>query len=103
AAGYEGGYTQLKEYVREIRPRPPEEPLVRFETAPGRQAQVDFADFTFRWGKRYALMVVLGYSRLLWLRFFTRKDMRALLAGLEEAFGFFGGVNRAGIVGAPNP
>jgi transposase len=37
-------------------------------------------------------MVVLGYSRLLWVRFFTRKDMRALLAGLEEAFGFFGGV-----------
>ena len=92
AAGYDGGYTQLKEYVREIRPRPPEEPLVRFETAPGRQAQVDFADFSFGWGKRYALMVVLGYSRLLWLRFFTRKDMRALLAGLEEAFGLFGGV-----------
>jgi transposase len=92
AAGYDGGYTQLKEYVREIRPRPPEEPLVRFETAPGRQAQVDFADFTFGWGKRYALMVVLGYSRLLWVRFFTRKDMRALLVGLEEAFGVFGGV-----------
>jgi transposase len=92
AAGYDGGYTQLKEYVRIVRPRPPEEPVIRFETAPGRQAQVDFADFKFGWGKRYALMVVLGYSRLLWVRFFTRKDMRALLAGLEEAFGFFGGV-----------
>jgi transposase len=92
AAGYEGGYTQLKEYVRQIRPRPPEEPVIRFETAPGRQAQVDFADFQFDWGKRYVLKVVLGYSRLLWARFFTRKDMRALLAGLEEAFAFFGGV-----------
>jgi transposase len=92
AAGYDGGYTQLKEYVRQVRPRAPEEPLIRFETAPGRQAQIDFADFKFGWGKRYALMVVLGYSRLLWVRFFTRKDMRALLAGLEEAFGFFGGV-----------
>lgn len=92
AAGYEGGYTQLKEFVREVRPRPPEEPLIRFETAPARQAQIDFADFKFGWGKRYALMVVLGYSRLLWVRFFTRKDMRALLGGLEEAFGFFGGV-----------
>jgi transposase len=92
AAGYDGGYTQLKEYVRRVRPRPPEEPVIRFETAPGRQAQVDFADFKFGWGKRYALMVVLGYSRLLWVRFFTRKDMGALLAGLEEAFGFFGGV-----------
>ena len=26
-AGYPGGYTQVKEYVREIRPRPPEEPV----------------------------------------------------------------------------
>lgn len=92
AAGYAGGYTQLKEHVGRVRPRPPEEPLVRFETAPGRQAQVDFADFKFDWGKRYALMVVLGYSRLLWVRFFPRKDMRALLDGLEEAFAFFGGV-----------
>ena len=92
AAGYDGGYTQLKEYVRQIRPRPPEEPVIRFETAPARQAQVDFADFTFGWGKRYALMVVLGYSRLLWVRYFTRKDMRALVEGLEEAFASFGGV-----------
>ncbi len=91
SAGYDGGYTQLKEYVRSVRPRPPEEPVIRFETAPGRQVQVDFADFRFPWGKRYALVVVLGYSRLLWVRFFTRKDMRALLDGLEEAFAFFGG------------
>ena len=92
AAGYVGGYTQLKQLVRRVRPRPPEEPLIRFETAPARQAQVDFADFQFGWGKRYALLVVLGYSRLLWVRFFTRKDMRALLDGLEEAFAWFGGV-----------
>lgn len=92
AAGYTGGYTQLKEYVRTVRPRPREEPVIRFETAPARQAQVDFADFKLPWGKRYALIVVLGYSRLLWVRFFTRKDMRALLDGLEEAFGYFGGM-----------
>lgn len=92
AAGYEGGYTQLKAYVREVRPRPPEDPVVRFETAPGRQAQVDFADFLFPWGRRYALLIVLGFSRLLWAQFFRRKDMRALLDGLERAFAFFGGV-----------
>jgi transposase len=38
--------------------------------------------------------VVLGYSRLLWLRFFPRQDMRTLFSGLEEAFAFFGGVPR---------
>ena len=66
----------FEEYVRDVRPCPPEEPVVRFETPPGRQAQVDFADFRLPWGKRYALLVVLGYSRLLWVQFYTRKTMR---------------------------
>ena len=39
AAGYPGGYTQLREYVRKVRPRPPAEPLVHFETDPGVQGQ----------------------------------------------------------------
>jgi len=92
AAGYGRGYTQLKEFVRQVRPAPVPEPVVRFETPPGRQAQVDFARFRFPWGVRYALLVVLGYSRVLWLRFYQRQDMRSLLLGLEDAFAFFGGV-----------
>ena len=35
AAGYSGGYTRVKEFVRRVRPRAPEEPVVRFETPPG--------------------------------------------------------------------
>lgn len=35
AAGYSGGYTQVKEYVRSIRPQPPADPVVRFETPAG--------------------------------------------------------------------
>jgi transposase len=35
---------------------------------------------------------MLGYSRLLWLRFFPRQTMQALFAGLESAFQAFGGV-----------
>ena len=76
AAGYAGGYTQLKAFVRQVRPLPPPEPVIRFETPAGRQAQVDFARFRFPWGVRYALLVVLGYSRLLWCRFYPRQDMR---------------------------
>ena len=53
---------------------------------------MDFAEFKFPWGKRYALLVVLGYSRLLWCRFCLRQDMRTLLTGLEDAFLAFGGV-----------
>jgi transposase len=41
---------------------------------------------------RYALLVVLGYSRLLWCRFYPRQDMATLIDGLEEAFHAFGGV-----------
>lgn len=91
-AGYAGGYTQVKEYVRRVRPAPVPDPVVRFETPPGHQAQVDFAEFRLPWGKRYALLVVLGYSRLMWLQFCTRQTMAVLMGGLEEAFAFFGGV-----------
>lgn len=92
AAGYQGGYSQVRDYVRTVRPRPAPEPPNRFETPPGKQGQVDFAEFRFPWGKRFALLVVLGYSRLMWFRFFKRQDMRTLFRGLEEAFHFFGGV-----------
>jgi transposase len=74
AGGYTGSLTQLKVFVRQVRPRPVDEPIVRFETAPGHQAQVDFAEVKLPWGKRYALVVVLGFSRLLWIRFVVRQD-----------------------------
>jgi transposase len=92
AAGYAGSYTQVKEFVRAVRPAPPCDPVVRFETPPGHQAQVDFAEFVLPWGKRYALVVVLGYSRLLWVQFYQRQTMAVLIQGLEEAFTAFGGV-----------
>lgn len=92
AAGYPGGITQVRDYVARVRPRPEPEPLVRFETAPGHQAQIDFAEFRLPWGKRYALVVVLGYSRLLWLKFYPRQTLATVIAGLEEAFSYFGGV-----------
>ncbi len=94
AAGYAGGITQVRDYVARVRPRPEPEPVVRFETAPGHQAQVDFAEFRFPWGKRHALLVVLGYSRLLWLRFYPRQTMAVVMAALEDAFAYFGGVPR---------
>ena len=94
SAGYAGGYGRVRDYVREARPRPPEEPVVRFETLAGWQGQVDFGEFPLPWGRRHALLVVLGYSRLLWMRFYPRQTMDVLFAGLEEAFGRFGGVPR---------
>ena len=43
--GYTGGYSILTDLLREIRPIEPAPFEVRFETPPGRQAQVDFAHF----------------------------------------------------------
>ena len=92
AVGYDGGYGRVRDYVRGVRPREPAEAVVRYETPPGRQAQVDFGTFTLPWGRRHALLVVLGYSRLLWLRFYPRQTMAVLIDGLESAFAQFGGV-----------
>ncbi len=94
AAGYPGGITQLRDYVQKVRPRPEPEPIVRFETAPGLQAQFDFAELKLPWGKRYALLVVLGYSRLLFLDIVPRQTSLTVMLGLERAFARFGGVPR---------
>lgn len=94
AAGYTGGMSQLRAFVRRTRPQAIVDPVVRFETPPAHQAQVDFAEFRFPWGTRHALLVVLGYSRLLWFKFYERQDMPTLFSGIEEAFHCFGGVPR---------
>ena len=65
-AGYTGGYGRVWDYVHEVRPREPVEPVVRFETPLGRQGQVDFGTFKLPCGHQHALLVVLGHSRLLW-------------------------------------
>jgi transposase len=69
AKGYEGGITQLKEYLREIRPALPDEPVVRFETEPGRQLQIDFV--VFRRGELplRAFTAELGFSRYAYVEF----------------------------------
>jgi transposase len=92
AAGYAGGYSQLTAFIRQIRPHPEPEPVQRFETAPGRQAQFDFAEFRLPWGKRYAVLVVLGYSRLLFVEWVTRQTALTVMQALERAFTAFGGV-----------
>ena len=43
SGGYSGGYTMLKLFVASLRPQQAIEPVVRFETGPGEQMQVDWA------------------------------------------------------------
>ena len=80
--------------MREVRPQEPLGSPVRFETPPGHQGQVDLGTLRLPCGCLHALLVVLGYSRLLWLRFYSRQAMAVLHAGLESAFCRFGGVPR---------
>lgn len=91
AQGYTGGISQLKAYLRPFKQRP-EEPVVRFETPPGKQLQVDFT--TIRRGRDplKAFVATLGYSRATYVRFSAREDSEAWLSGLREAFHYFGGV-----------
>lgn len=53
---------------------------------------MDFGTFQLPWGRRYALLVALDYSRLLWIRSYARQTLSTLIPGLESAFKFFGGV-----------
>ena len=46
ALGYTGSYTSVTDYLRSIRPELPRVFEHRFETGPGEQAQVDFAEFS---------------------------------------------------------
>lgn len=43
--GYAGGYTVVTDFLRDVRPASQPGFEVRFETGPGEQAQVDFAQF----------------------------------------------------------
>lgn len=90
--GYDGSYARVRDFVRGTRPGAEAPPTVRFETPPGHQAQVDFATIDTKMGRRHALLVVLGHSRLQWVGFYPRQTMAVVMDGLERAFAFFGGV-----------
>jgi transposase len=69
---------------------------VRFETAPGKQLQIDFGERLVAIGERkvkaFLFVATLGYSRLLHVRAFRHQRQEAWLDGLESAFLAFGGV-----------
>jgi len=96
--GYAGGRTSLGDVVREFRPRLPNFEL-RFETPPGRQAQVDFAYFEVEFddapGKPqivWLFSLVLGHSRYLWARYVLHQDLVSVLRCHMAAFEHLGGV-----------
>ncbi len=94
--GYKGGESILKEYVREIRPRPARRPALRFETEPGVQGQVDLSPYEVELGGVLTAVVcfsfVLCYSRWRFFYFVEAIDRFTVMLGHRMAFEELGGV-----------
>ena len=91
ARGYTGGITILREHLATLRPVLPVEPVVRFETKPGRQMQVDWAVIRRGSDPLSVFVAVLGYSRTAYVQFVTDERLETLMACHEAAFAFVGG------------
>ena len=89
--GYEGGLTQLKQWLAPLK-HVEREPVVRFETPPGRQMQADFTIVRRGRDPLLALVATLGYSRASFVKFTTDETAQTLCSALREAFDYFGGV-----------
>ena len=97
--GYAGRASHFRHLVSTMRPRPPAEAYLRLRTLPGEQMQCDWAHFGhLQIGRaRRPLMgfvMVLSYSRRIFLRFCLNAQMDSFLRGHVEAFAAFGGLGR---------
>lgn len=97
--GYVGCESHFRRIVRSIRPRRKAEAFLRLRTLPAEQAQVDWAHFghlTIGKTRRplMAFVMVLSYSRAVYLRFFLGATQAEFLRGHVEAFSFFQGCAR---------
>lgn len=92
--GYPGKVRMVSDYVAQFKPTTQAEPLVRFETEPGEQLQVDFTIIRRQGQPLKAFVATLGYSRATYVCFFDNERSESWLTGLRQCFDFFGGVPR---------
>lgn len=96
--GYDGGYTAVKQLVRQLRPKPKRNVSLQTpDWGPGKMAESDWSPYELRLldGRRLKLQVfsyVLSHSKRPYLQAYESYDVHALMAGHEEAFERFGGV-----------
>ncbi len=90
--GYRGGYTIVKDFVRPLKRDRAVTAVLRYETPPGVQSQVDFGHFGYleEDGVRrhlYGFSMILGYSRCRYVEFLTHLDTPRLIQCHLNAFG----------------
>ena len=91
--GYEGGITRLRQFLVNYKPASaPAEPDNRFETAPGKQMQVDWVVFRRGKNRLSAFVATMGYSRASFVEYVSDEKIETLLACHEHAFEYFEGV-----------
>lgn len=98
-AGYEGGRDHFRHEVARIRPRKQPEAFLRLSAIAGEEGQVDWGHFgTVQVGRAkrrlMAFVVVLSFSRAIFLRFYHDDATGSFLRGHQAAFDFFQGVPR---------
>jgi len=97
AQGFQGAERTVRRYIEKLKEKRDYVAYVRFETLPGQQAQVDFGDFVIECadGKKltiYCFIMVLGFSRKMYIEFIDRCTMTNFLKCHQRAFEFFGGM-----------
>jgi transposase len=88
---YPGGPDHFRHLIAQHRPRKTPEAFLRLKTLPGEQGQVDWGHFgylTIGQAKRplMAFVMVLSWSRQIFLRFYLNQQMANFLRGHEAAF-----------------
>ena len=94
ARDFDGGYTIVRQRLKELRPKPErEEPFQLVITAPGQQAQVDFSPYKLADGTPiYCFSCVLSHSRYLYACFCSDMRQPTIFRQLRRAFDAFGGL-----------
>jgi transposase len=105
--GYQGSYETVKLFVRPLRAArlSAERTLVRFETPPGLQSQIDWgtARIPFRRSSqvRHIFVLTLGYSRRSFYLPCVNETLPQFLDAHERAFEYFGGHTREHLYDRP--
>lgn len=94
AMGYDGTERTVRRFVAGLYPEPAQEATIRFETAPGHQAQMDWGEYRLGKQKVYAFVGILGYSRWLYVEYVDSMRSETLLACHQRMLADFGGVPR---------